>query len=185
MPTTGSSARVPPFGGEAAERVSAGYSGTPLPRKLGIKQGHQVLLAGASEGFEGALSPLPPAVRMQRVGRTLPRESGGAELDFAVGDLPDGRFDVVLLFCPTEADIEGTLPSLVSRIRWDGGLWVCWPKKSSPLYTDLGRERVREAGLATGLVDNKVCAVDEDWSGLRFVVRKEDRPKKDDDGGPG
>lgn len=63
-------------------------------------------------------------------------------------------------------------------------VWACWRKKSSPLYTDLAREQVRDAGLSTGLVDNKVCAVNEDWSGLRFVARKEDRPPVDDRGGP-
>lgn len=165
--------------------MSVGYSGTPLPKKLGIKEGHHLLVAGAPDGFEEHLEPLPSAVRQVRAGRTVAREDGGAELRLLPSDLPDGRFDVVLLFCPTAADLLRLFPSMVSTIRWNGGIWACWPKKSSPLHIDLADGQVRSTGLATGLVDNKVCAVTEDWSGLRFVVRRSDRPKSPDpEGGP-
>lgn len=163
--------------------MSVGYSGTPLPKKLGMKEGHEVLLAGAPQGFEDHLHPRPSALRIERVGRTVASEEGGAERDLSSKDLPEGRFDVVLLFCPREADL-GLFSQLIPRIRWNGGIWTCWPKKSSPLHSDLAESQVRETGLATGLVDNKICAVTEDWSGLRFVVRKENRPRGDSAGGP-
>lgn len=163
--------------------MSAGYSGTPLPKKLGIKEGHQVLLAGAPEGFEGVLDPRPPNVRIERVGRTVIQAEPGAVRELMADSLPAGRFDVILLFCPRETDID-LFADLVPRIRWDGGIWACWPKARSPLHVDLKESRVRRTGLATGLVDNKICAVTEDWSGLRFVVRKQDRPARPSSGGP-
>ncbi len=163
--------------------MSVGYSGTPLPKKLGMKEGHEVLLAGAPESFEDRLNPRPSALRIERVGRTVTREGGGAQRDLKAADLPAGRFDVVLLFCPSEVDL-GLFSQMIPRIRWNGGIWTCWPKKSSPLHTDLAESQVREMGLSSGLVDNKICAVTKDWSGLRFVVRKEDRPKGDSVGGP-
>lgn len=165
--------------------MSAGYSRTALAKKLGIKAGHHVLLVGAPLELEDRLEPLPSGARLTRIGTTEPRAAGeGAELRLDAVDVPRERFDVVLLFCPDASTLGEHFPPTVSRIRWDGGLWACWPKKSSPLYVDLAREEVREVGLGTGLVDNKVCAVDEDWSGLRFVVRKEDRPPGIDEGGP-
>lgn len=165
--------------------MRSGYSGTPLARKLGIREGHRVLLAGAPSGLAESLEPLPAATDVVSSGRVEPRSDGEG---VAVVEDPDGlpreRFDVVLLFCPDAAALHERFASTVSRIRWTGGLWACWPKKSSDLYVDLAREEVRKVGLATGLVDNKVCAVDEDWSGLRFVVRTEDRPESVNEGGP-
>lgn len=148
-----------------------------------MKEGHEVLLVGAPEGLEDQLHPRPPALRIERVGRTATSERGGAERYLSPGDLPEGRFDVVLLFCPREADLV-LFSQMIPRVRWNGGIWTCWPKKSSPLHVDLAESQVRQMGLASGLVDNKICAVTEDWSGLRFVVRKEDRPKGDSTGGP-
>jgi len=135
----------------------AGYSGTPLVRKLGIKDGHRVLWAGAPEGFEATLGELPG-------GATLARSARG-----------DARFDVIHVFATRKAELEAAFAKLRPRLVENGGLWVSWPKKTAGVATDLTENVVREVGLATGLVDNKVCAVDEVWSGLRFVVRVKDR----------
>lgn len=166
--------------------MTSGYSGTPLARKLGIREGHRVLLVGPPTGLGKALDPLPPATELVGSGRTEARAEGaGAVVVDDPDGMPEERFDVVLLFCPDVASLHERFSEAVSRIRWAGGLWACWPKKSSGLYVDLAREEVREVGLVAGLVDNKVCAVDEDWSGLRFVVRTADRPDSVDEGGPG
>jgi hypothetical protein len=131
----------------------AGYSGTPLPRKLGIKEGHRVLLAAAPDGFD--LGPLP-GVTVQR------RATGSA-------------YDVIVVFTPDRRALEKRFVPLTARLVSNGGLWVAWPKRSSGLATDLDENVVRDVGLAAGLVDNKVCAIDATWSGLRFVVRLRDR----------
>jgi hypothetical protein len=131
----------------------AGYSGTPLPRKLGIKEGHLVLLANAPAGFD--LGPLP-GVTVQR------RASGSA-------------YDVIVLFTPDRRALEKRFAPLAARLVSNGGLWVAWPKKSSGVPTDLDDNEVRRFGLSTGMVDNKVCAIDPTWSGQRFVVRLRDR----------
>lgn len=132
----------------------AGYSSTPLPKKLGIKPAHVVALFGAPPGFERVLEPLPPRV--------------------SVGDGARGKYDVGLLFVETLAELGRRLPSAVSRLDSAGGLWIAWRKGK---VSDVSENRVRELGLETGLVDNKVCAIDETWSGLRFVHRLADRPK--------
>jgi hypothetical protein len=131
----------------------AGYSGTPLAKKLGIKEGARVLLVEAPEDFAGTLDPLPPAV------------------DLA----PAGEIDVALLFCSWEEDLLRLFPDLAARLARAGGLWIAWPKKSARLPTDLAFDVVQKVGLEAGLVDNKVCAVSEVWSGLRFVRRLKDR----------
>jgi hypothetical protein len=137
----------------------AGYSGTPLPKKLGIRAGHRVLLVNAPAGL--ALDPLPPDVEV-----VVGSEDGE----------PSGEpYDVILGCCPDRAALIGHFDGLRARMRVDGGLWLGWPKKSSGVPTDLTETDVREYGLAAGLVDNKVCAIDETWSGLRFVVRLADR----------
>ena len=136
----------------------AGYSGTPLARKLGIKEGHRVAAVGAPSGFPDLLSELPPGVELR--------------IDPAEGD---GPFDVVVLFAREAGELGEAFSAWKSRIRKDGGLWVGWPKKSSSLETDLDKSVVQRTGLDGGLVDNKVCAIDRDWSGLRFVYRLEDR----------
>ena len=135
----------------------AGYSGTPLPKKLGIKEGHRVYLAGPPKGFEDLLVPMPPDVTVQTT------VQGAAKLD------------VILLFAKSKAMVAQRFAPLVDRMQSDAGLWVCWPKESSGVETDLDDSFVREYGLSTGLVENKVCAVDETWSGLRFVIRVENR----------
>ena len=123
----------------------SGYSGTPLPRKLGIKDGGSVLVDGAPPGFEIA---------------------GAGE---------SGPYDVILGFCPDFATLAEHFEGWREQLAQAGGLWVAWPKKSSGVPTDLTENVVREYGLATGVVDNKVCAIDETWSGLRFVIRIADR----------
>ncbi len=140
--------------------MSAGYSGTPLPKKLGIKPGHRVALVDAPEGFEGTLGALPDDA-------TLHRGLRGSR-----------DFDVIVLFSKEKSTLPKRFARAVSRLDEDGGLWVAWPKRASGVETSLGDGIVRSTGLATGLVDNKVCAIDEIWSGLRFVVRVVDRRKK-------
>ena len=135
----------------------AGYSGTPLARKLGIKAGSRVALLGAPEGFDRELAPLPDGV-------TILRRLG-----------PD--LDVAVLFVTERRELERRFPQVAASITPAGGFWVAWPKRASKVATDLTEEVLREVGLPQGLVDNKVCAVNQIWSGLRFVWRKENRPR--------
>ena len=136
----------------------AGYSGTPLPKKLGIKADHCVALVNAPPGFASSLGELP----------------AGVGLDDQPGE---GRYDVILLFVRSRDHLGKRFRLWAKRLTPAGGLWVAWPKKASGVETDLTENVVREIGLETGLVDNKVCVVDEVWSGLRFVIRLVDRPK--------
>lgn len=136
---------------------TAGYSGTPLHRKLGVKPGHRVLVRDAPAGWPvEVLDPDGSA-------RVLTRDAGG------------DPFDVVLLFCPDAAAMAAALPGGMDRTTTAGRCWVAWPKKSSPLWVDLTEDDVRGAALAVGWVDVKVCAVDTTWSGLCLVRRKENR----------
>ena len=140
--------------------MPAGYSGTPLAHKLGIKPGHRVASISAPDHFPALLVDLPIGVRVE----------GDPEV------IREG-FDVVVMFARTLADLREGLEVGASLINLDGGLWVGWPKKSSPLASDFSEGDVRSLGLVSGLVDNKICAIDEDWSGLRFVYRLEDRKR--------
>jgi hypothetical protein len=136
----------------------AGYSGTPLPKKLGVKADARVSLVGAPEGFaERELGDAPPG--------TVFADSGG-------------NVDVLVLFVEWLEDLRARFTPEARRLKPNGGLWVAWPKKASKRPTDLDENVVRAFGLAAGLVDNKVCAIDETWSGLRFVYRIEDRPRR-------
>lgn len=135
-----------------------GYSGTPLPKKLGIRPGARVLLAGAPPDFDRELVPWPEGAK-------------------ALERIADG-LDVILLFVKRESDLRTRFERLEPRLVADGGFWVAWPKKASGVSTDLTFDRVQSVGLEAGLVDNKICAVTDVWSGLRFVVRKEDRAKR-------
>ena len=134
----------------------AGYSGTPLQRKLGIKEGHRVAFPGAPDGFGGLLGALPDTVAVRSRAR--------------------GPLDVIVFFTLRRAELERRLPALRRAMDPAGGLWIAWPKRSSGVETDLTEDIVRALGLANRLVDNKVCAIDETWSGLRLVIRLEDRP---------
>jgi nucleoside-diphosphate-sugar epimerase len=133
----------------------AGYSGTPLVRKLGIKEGHRVALVDAPDGAEALLADLPPGVTLLRAARA--------------------PIDVVVWFVTERRVLERKLAPLAERLDRAGGLWICWPKKASGVATDMTENVARDAALALGLVDNKVCAVDDVWSGLRIVYRLRDR----------
>jgi len=133
----------------------AGYSGTPLPKKLGIKEGHRVAVLGGPEGFEDLLEPLPDGVMIRKAAR--------------------GTNDLVVSFHTRRAHFERRLDPAVRAMDVDGGLWIAWPKRASGVPTDMTEDVVREVALPLGLVDNKVCAIDETWSGLRVVWRKERR----------
>jgi len=147
--------------------MTAGYSGTPLPTKLGIRDGHRVALIGAPTGFGATLGELPPGVE------PVDRLSGRAP------------FDVILLFSTRPLDLEKGFSRSAARLAPTGGLWVAWPKKASGVATDLTENLIRSIGLAGGLVDNKVCAIDDTRSGLRFVIRLKDRARRGHGGASG
>lgn len=136
----------------------AGYSGTPLPRKLGIKPASRLGLLNAPPDFTETLGELPDGV--------------------TPGAMKRGPYDVIVLFARNDKELARALPAARQRLDPAGGLWIAWPKKSSGIPTDITEGEVRARGLAIGLVDNKVCAIDDTWSGLRFVVRLSDRPAK-------
>lgn len=134
--------------------MSAGYSGTPLAEKLGLKAGMRVGLDEPPPEFVGlTLLPVPDGITMHTQLR--------------------GNMDLVIGFYDRRADFEKRLPVLRRRIPDDGAIWVAWPKKASRVPTDMTEDVVREVALPTGLVDTKVCAIDEVWSGLKLMVRKE------------
>jgi hypothetical protein len=132
----------------------AGYSGTPLARKLGIAEGERLAMLGAPDEFAIPDLPVGVEVRTQAC----------------------GRFGVIVSFHTERADLASRLPALMKALAVNGGLWIAWPKKASGLATDITENTVRDVALPTGLVDNKVCAIDDTWSGLRLVLRKELRP---------
>ena len=129
----------------------AGYSGTPLARKLGIGDGTTVGVLSAPHGF--TVDGLPDGVNLRRQAR--------------------GPLDVIVSFHTSKSDLEARLPALLQALHVDGGLWIAWPKRASGLATDITEDTIREVALPTGMVDNKVCAIDDTWSGLRLVLRKE------------
>jgi hypothetical protein len=135
----------------------AGYSGTPLPKKLGIKAGSRVALVGAPDDFERTLGVLPAGVAF------VPADEGG--------------LDVAVSFVTAEQELLERFRALKPLLQPAGGLWIAWPKKVRGVAGGLSENTIRDIGLAAGLVDNKVCAIDERWSGLRFVYRREDRSK--------
>jgi hypothetical protein len=135
----------------------AGYSGTPLPRKLGIKPGTRLALIGAPDGLDSTLGELPDGVVVRR----------------RLGRDP---FDVIVAFFSRRSMLERRLAGLCSALDPAGGLWIAWPKRASGVDTDVTEDVIRGLGLAAGLVDNKVCAIDDVWSGLRLVYRLRDRP---------
>ncbi len=134
---------------------AAGYSGTPLPKKLGIEESSKVVLAGAPAGFEDLLSPLPAGARLVR--------------------RPGRDADVIVAFFTERARLEREFDRLRAGMHDAGGLWIAWPKRASGVATDVTEDMVREVALARGLVDNKICAIDATWSGLRVMVRVKDR----------
>jgi hypothetical protein len=136
----------------------AGYSGTPLPQKLGIKPGHAVALVEPPKGFTKTLGTLPAGVTV------------------TTGLAGRGALDVIVAFVTTERVLANAVAKARPRLTPAGGLWIAWPKRTSGVTTELTENVVREILLASGLVDNKVCAIDETWSGLRGVIRLADRP---------
>ena len=135
--------------------TNVGYSGTPLPQKLGIKPGHRLLLLGAPDDFlEGDLGPLDGVTVLRRASPPV---------------------DVAVAFAVTRDELARRFDACRSALAADGGLWVAYPKKASKVPTELDFAVVQGWGLDAGLVDNKSCAVTEVWSGLRFVVRVADR----------
>ena len=137
--------------------AQSGYSGTPLPRKLGIGEGDEVALIGAPEWLEDTLRAVPDVASLHT--------------DLA----EDARYDVMVAFVTRRAELEAQLPRLRARMAPACGLWIAWPKRAAGLPTDMTDQVVRDVALPTGLVDNKVCAIDETWSGLRLVIRRENR----------
>jgi hypothetical protein len=135
----------------------AGYSGTPLPVKLGIGEGDEIALIGAPEQFEDVLGELP--------------DVSSVHTDLA----DDARYDVILTFVTQRGELEDELPRLRARMAPACGLWVAWPKRSSGVPTDITDHVIRAVALPTGLVDNKVCAIDQTWTALRLVIRRENR----------
>jgi len=154
----------------------AGYSGTPLPKKLGIKPGARVGLAGAPDGFGALLEPLPDGARVEE---GAPAAAGAPAAGAARAVLPGpvlpgtGPFDVIVFFTVEQAELAGRLGDLRARMAPAAGLWIAWPKRASRVPTDMTEDVIREIALPTGLVDNKVCAIDQVWSGLRLVIRRE------------
>ena len=130
----------------------AGYSGTPLPKKLGIKVGAVVALLGAPKHFERTLGQLPDDVQLKRQAR--------------------GTADLIVMFARSRADLDRRFPAAKRALTDKGGLWIAWPKKASGVATDLTQNDVRGIGLKSGLVDYKICAIDETWSGLLFSRRR-------------
>ena len=132
---------------------TAGYSGTPLCKKLGIKEAHRVLLLQAPKGYESLLAPLPAAVQFV--------------------NQPDSKVDMAHAFVTHREELVKILNVLRKKLKPDAALWVSWPKKSAKVPTTITEDTIRELALPLGFVDIKVCAVTEVWSGLKLVVRKE------------
>jgi hypothetical protein len=132
-----------------------GYSGTPLAKKLGIVAGSRIFLSDAPKNYMKLVAPLPEGVRVVRK--------------------IDAETDIVHIFSAERARLTAALRDSLSRLKPDGMIWVSWPKKSSKVPTDITEDTIRAVALPMGLVDIKVCAVDEVWSGLKLVVRKENR----------
>ena len=132
---------------------TAGYSGTPLAKKLGIKPASRVFLSGAPDGFEHLLAPLPPGVKFERG--------------------PSASVDIAHLFVSRKEELEKHLRTLRKKLRPDASLWISWPKQSAKVPTTVTEGTIRELALPLGFVDIKICAVSQVWSGLKLVVRKE------------
>jgi hypothetical protein len=136
----------------------AGYSSTPLAKKLGIKEGSRVALINAPKDFQSELGELPEKVEFVKRGAK--------------------SLDIVLFFVLSERALARDFAKLAEKLATNGMIWIAWPKKSSGVTTDLSFERVQRIGLDAGLVDVKICAIDETWSGLKFVYRLKDRSSR-------
>jgi hypothetical protein len=136
----------------------AGYSGTPLVKKLGIKEGARVAFVNAPDDFQATLGELPADVKLMKA--------------------TTKSVDLILFFVISERILAREFSKLAQRLTTNGMIWIAWPKKSSGVKTDLTFERVQRIGLDSGLVDVKICAIDETWSGLKFVYRLKDRASR-------
>jgi hypothetical protein len=136
----------------------AGYSSTPLAKKLGIKEGSRIALVNAPKDFQAELGELPDRVEFVK--------------------RPTKSLDIILFFVVSERALAQDFAKLAEKLATNGMIWIAWPKKSSGVTTDLSFERVQRIGLDAGLVDVKICAVDETWSGLKFVYRLKDRASR-------
>ena len=134
----------------------AGYSGTPLLKKLGIKEGFRLGFVNPPPGFQKELGPLPAGVKI------------------SIQPLPK-PLDLIIFFADSQRKLKASFTRLAGKLTEEGMLWIAWPKKASGVRTDLSDNSVREIGLEAGLVDVKVCAVNDTWSGLKFVYRLQDR----------
>ncbi|MEO6654621.1 MAG: DUF3052 family protein [Pyrinomonadaceae bacterium] len=135
--------------------MTAGYSGTPLAKKLDIKDGFDVLTVNAPDNYLDLLDPMPDKVTISDTGRN--------------------GVDLIHLFTNSRDELFGKLAKCTRLIKQDGTIWVSWYKKAAKLPTEITEDTVREAAFPLGLVDIKVCAVDDKWSGLKLVIRKENR----------
>ena len=135
--------------------MSAGYSGTPLAKKLGIKEGFTILTIDAPSNYVGLVEPLPANTK--------------------ITSKPGNNLDFIHFFTNSRDDLFRGLAKYKNLIKQDGTIWVSWYKKAAKLPTEITEDTVRDAALPLGLVDVKVCAVDEKWSGLKLVIRKENR----------
>lgn len=133
----------------------AGYSGTPLAKKLGIKAGTKIFLIGAPKEYLTLVSPLPEGVKV------MPRVTNDT--------------DIVHIFSTQKTQLTKALRASLSKLKHNGTIWVSWPKKSAKVPTDITENTIRKVALPLGLVDIKVCAVNDVWSGLKLVIRKENR----------
>lgn len=140
--------------------TSTGYSGTPLPKKLGLKDGQAVAFVNLPASQKALLNA---------------REFGSVEQISDWAELKSNHLDYIHLFTDSAATVDAATPALRDRIRPDGMIWMSWPKKASKVPTDVTEDVIRDRALIDVLVDVKVCAVDETWSGLKLVVRKENR----------
>ncbi len=135
--------------------MTTGYSGTPLAKKLGIKETFLVVTLNAPDNYSELIAPLPDMV--------------------SISDSSAGDADLIHLFTNSRDELFGKLAECVRIIKQNGSIWVSWYKKAAKLPTEITEDTVREAAFPLGLVDVKVCAVDEKWSGLKLVIRKENR----------
>lgn len=144
--------------------MTAGYSGTPLAKKLGIKEGDLVLIENPPDNYLELLAPIPGKVRF-----VMPGSPPRPRNEVSAG------FDLIHLFTNSFNELAMKLSESMRHLKKDGAIWVSWYKKAAKLPTEITEDTVREAAFPLGLVDIKVCAVDEKWSGLKLVIRKENR----------
>ncbi|MDB5287932.1 MAG: hypothetical protein JWR05_2881 [Mucilaginibacter sp.] len=133
----------------------SGYSGTPLAKKLGIKSGFNIRLINAPEYYLSLFTDLPT--------------------DVCLVDQPGNKLNLIHFFTKSYDELSKILPDIKEQITQNGIIWISWPKKASKIVTDVTEDKIRDLALETGLVDVKVCAVDETWSGLKLVIRLKDR----------